>query len=127
MKVLLWLWQVPQHLLGLLIILITRAKKQKVILPIYWVASKIPAGISLGQYIIVRPEDKLSAVQHEYGHSRQSLMFGPLYLLAVGLPSIVRNIYDRIAHKRWLPNQRYLWYYMGYPEMWADRLGGVGK
>ena len=52
-------------------------------------------------------------------------MFGPLYLLIIGLPSAIRNIYDRIAHRNWSVVDRTYWYYEGFPEKWADELGGV--
>lgn len=57
-------------------------------------------GLSLGKFIFVpkscvkngstgAEEDAL--LTHEYGHSIQSLLLGPIYLLAVGLPSIAWN------------------------------------
>jgi hypothetical protein len=58
---------------------------------------------------------------HELGHQRQSEMFGPLYLLIVGLPSIIRA---RIWVGRKLPP---LDYYKGWPENQADKLGGVER
>lgn len=60
---------------------------------------------------------------HEYGHSVQSRMFGPFYLLVVGIPSVVRVAY---AHRYYEKHgERWAGYYDGFPENWADRLGKV--
>lgn len=119
----LYLWQLPQHLLGLLLILLYRAKKKGE----YYSAKRFfNSGISLGRYIILQEDCAYSdTIKHETGHSIQSKYFGPLYLLVVGLPSIARNIWDRIGHKKWDYNKRYRWYYSAWPEKQADKLGGV--
>ena len=85
--------------------------------------------ISLGDYIILDycylGHRSSVAVAHEYGHQRQSLFLGWLYLLVVGLPFLVRNLWDRTFHGNWLPCRREKWHYDGFPERWADALGGV--
>jgi hypothetical protein len=78
------------------------------------------SGCSLGFFIIL-PESRLTlnTIGHEYGHSKQSLYLGPLYLLLVGLPSLFWNILSRFSKKIAAG------YYTRYPEKWADKLGGV--
>lgn len=124
MKVLSWLWQLPQNILGLLVITITRAKKTE---DGIWLCGYLfDSAISLGDYIIFqkyRATD--NAIKHEKGHQKQSRMYGWFYLLIVGLPSITRNIWDRIMHKNWTTARRVTWYYGGFPENQADKLGGV--
>lgn len=84
-----------------------------------------PGGISLGQYIIISENsyrDKRNRTKkHEYGHSRQSLYLGPLYLIVVGLPSILWAgfIHDMVGKE--------VSYYDVYPENWADKLGEVNR
>ena len=56
-------------------------------------------------------------LKHEHGHQIQSLYFGPLYLIFVGIPSILRVVYKNVFKKS------YEWYHSGYPEKWADELG----
>lgn len=71
--------------------------------------------MSLGRYLFVEYPTPLT-IRHEYGHFKQSMMLGPLYLVLVGLWSIIRaglNLYRNGQ------------YYNGYPENWADKLGGV--
>ena len=126
MKVLSWLWQSPQNILGLLVIGITRAKKTE---DGIWICGYLfDSAISLGDYIIFqkyRTTD--NAIKHEKGHQKQSRMYGWFYLLIVGLPSISRNIWDRIMHKNWATMRSVTWYYDGFPENQADKLGGVAR
>jgi hypothetical protein len=46
--------------------------------------------ISLGMFIFTfTPHVSDRLVRHEYGHSIQSMVLGPLYLLMIGIPSMV--------------------------------------
>lgn len=80
-------------------------------------------GVSLGRFIFMYDLGLgwSTAILHEMGHSKQSLMLGPLYLIVVGLPSIVMNVLTRASV---LDPYRY---YRRWPENWADRLGGVRR
>jgi hypothetical protein len=62
---------------------------------------------------------------HELGHARQSRLLGPLYLPIVGLPSSARAVYA-VVHRE-LTGHKWRGYYDGFPERWADRLGGVAR
>lgn len=126
-KVLLWLWQLPQNILGLLVILFTGA--HHTILNWEWIASKWPHfGVALGNYIIFGGAGgSVDSLKHEQGHQKQSVYLGPLYLIVIGLPSVAGNIYDRIAHRKWDFQSRYYWYYKLPWEAWADKLGGVTR
>lgn len=125
-KLLLYIWQLPQNLLGLLVILFTGAHKTVIS---EWVASKWPPfGVSLGNYIIFGGAGgSVDALKHEQGHQKQSRYLGPLYLLIIGLPSILGNVFDKLFHKKWPVNKRILWYYKQPWEAWADKLGGVER
>jgi hypothetical protein len=59
--------------------------------------------------------------KHEYGHSIQSAIFGPLYLFVIGYPSVVVNILTRFRVLK--PAN----YYKVFPENWADKLGQVDR
>lgn len=131
-KVLLWLWQLPQNILGLLVILVTRARYNDISSnkeENHYLSKRFNFGVCLGEYIILgrTANHVLSyiSVEHEQGHRKQSRMLGPLYLLLIGLPSFTGNIYDRIAHRNWDFQSRYYWYYKQPWEAWADKLGGV--
>ncbi len=122
LRILLFIWELPQTLLASMIIVFLRKKiikretfKHTNIL----YAKNFPGGLSLGRFIIFNARyfnDKLSK-KHEYGHSIQSLCLGWLYLIIVGLPSIMRVIVWRLLKLDSLN------YYKGYPENWANKLG----
>lgn len=133
--ILIWLWQLPQHLLAVALIKALKAEKTHYGSLWYWEFkrasrfSRLVSGVSLGSYILLpQGNDCDSVVLHEHGHSIQSRMWGPLYLLAVGIPSAVfNNLWDRLFHKKWSAAQRTHWYYSRYPEKQADMLGGVER
>lgn len=124
MKLVLYIWQLPQHLLGLLLCLALKSKIKETqkyeVSKVYWLSTKARWGVSLGQYIFLANVYTQLTVRHEYGHSIQSKMLGPFYLLAVGIPSVIQNILSRIIGGKYAAN-----YYNRYPENWANRLGGV--
>lgn len=121
LEILLWIWQTPQNIVGLVFRLIYPWK------PIPFngvdvvVDKRFKGGISLGRTVIVKAP--YSAIpdtwKHEYGHTRQSLYLGPLYLLIVGFPSLLWAWY-------WNPSRGGS-YYSFYTEKWADKLGGVER
>ena len=124
-KILLYLWQLPQNLLGLIVIVFTRAillENEQC-----WYTSVSEFGVSLGHYIIFGKGFNHNDLQHERGHQTQSMYLGWLYLIVIGLPSFLGNIWDRLAHTKWQAVRRHKWYYAQPWEAWADRLGGVDR
>lgn len=120
LRVILWVWQLPQNLLGLLMKAILRPEcsiefgRAEV-----FFSERMRGGISLGRYIHLRAGMGLpNNICHEYGHSRQSLYLGPLYLVVIGLPSLIHAALYRPEKGN---------YYDFYTEKWADRLGGVKR
>ena len=132
-QILLYVWQLPQHLLAQVIwgvlrqlksvSMLERTKDNLLIIRMH----PLEFGLSLGRYIFVHMTYGETTVKHEAGHSIQSAYLGPLYLLLIGLPSISRNIWSRLFHKKWLREKRLRWYYESWPEDHADRLGGVQR
>ena len=121
--ILLYVWQLPQNLLGLL--LVTILKPEDVYdffgCKVYY-AHRMRGGISLGRYIIIRSYLMNADSQteyHELGHSRQSKMLGWFYLLVIGIPSLI--------WAAWWNRDRDCSYYSFYTERWADRLGDVHR
>lgn len=120
LNVILWVWQLPQNFVGIVFRLIygqPNARFRGV--PIV-VSDRFPGGISLGRTIIVKYLycENNNMWNHEYGHTRQSLYLGPLYLLVIGLPSLIHAALYRPEKGN---------YYDFYTEKWADRLGGVNR
>ena len=129
------LWEAPQNVLGVLVLGIRWARGRVVAVrgeAERWLIQITEGGaVSLGwfvfwtntdnPYVPVGAENKA----HELGHGLQSRMLGPLYLPVVGLTSELRVIYA-VLH-RLLTGRRWGGYYDGFPENWADRLGGAER
>lgn len=115
---LLYLWQLPQNLLGLLFLLFIKGEERHTLNGIdFYFAKDFYGGISLGKYIILGDKDEWS-VRHEYGHCIQSKMLGPLYLIVVGLPSIIHAGFCKCVNHD---------YFDFFTEKWADKLGGIKR
>lgn len=50
--------------------------------------------------------------RHEFGHSLQNILFGPLQLFLVAIPSVCRYWYQTIRDRKGLPNKEYdaIWF-----------------
>lgn len=123
-KILHFIWGLPQNIIGGIMYLIFRwknpHKKYKnayvCVMPNRW------GCVSLGMFIFVTDINAEQTIKHEYGHTRQSMLLGPLYLLVIGLPSIIwAGCFSEYRQKH------YVSYYDFYTESWADKLGGVVK
>lgn len=86
-NILLYIWQLPQNLLGLIVRVVTQSQKSDEG-NYHW---KYYSGLSLGNYVFVNEGASLETIKHEKGHQKQSLYLGPVYLLVIGLPSFTRS------------------------------------
>lgn len=126
-------WGFPQTLLGFLVFLVNITHEH------YFyggaIATKIKGkgSVSLGWFIFIGmdiPKDKRTENRipdeemesrihvHEYGHTFQSLLLGPLYLIIIGIPSLIwaKSTYFRKKDVR-------IAYNSFYTESWANRWG----
>lgn len=125
LHIVLYMWQLPQNLVGLLfmaflkpLVLLEDTGYAKV-----YRSNRMSGGISLGQYAFVSNVGSRNenTIRHEgIGHPRQSRMLGPLYLIVIGLPSLLWAW----SHNWIAAEKSYYWF---YTEKWADRLGGVER
>jgi hypothetical protein len=126
-------WELPQNTLGALLYGVQRAlgnvkstsfERERVMVELGSIGA-----ISLGLFVFHTQKDNSYVPvgrenkDHEYGHSIQSRLLGPLYLPVVGLMSELRAFYA--FGYRHLKGKRWDGYYNGFPEDWADRLGKV--
>ncbi len=125
-------WEAPQSLLGVAILAAEAATKRIVDIEVEdgrLLVESIGTGISLGHVVFWSRENSrwhdldLRNRAHELGHTKQSRMLGWLYLPIIGLPSISRAAYALVYRE--MTGRPWTRYYEGYPEKWADRLGGV--
>lgn len=118
------MWQLPQFLLGSLLLLILRKhiilRKDYKDTNVYILDGKF-TGASLGGLIFVNKahKDRDRIIKHEYGHFKQGITFGWLYLIIIGIPSGGMNLLTRWKILK-IEN-----YYKRWPENWADKLGKV--
>lgn len=91
--------------------------------------------ISLGLFVFVAPgpgyvspsqgtftKEELSSrlLVHEYGHTIQSLVLGPLYLIIIGIPSFLWANTPRFARMR---REKKYSYFRFFTESWANLWG----
>ena len=122
-NLILFIWQLPQHLLAILYIgyLVMMCKdlgvdsryKQVIVIPCI-----MRGAVTLGCYVFVGLNSEYrKTVKHELGHTIQSKILGPLYLIVIGIPSItycgLRRIFPSLRKKN---------YYAFYTEKWANNL-----
>lgn len=128
---LLAVWQLPQNIAGAVITCILFIRDINTVYTsdgIVLTTHFFDSAVSLGHFIIGELDSfGVEDYRHENGHRMQSRILGPLYLPVVGIVSLARNIMDRLFHRNWTYERRCEWYYGGFPEKWADRLGGVDR
>lgn len=150
------IWQFPQTIGGFFLLMflyitrqVTREEKFKNKRVIRVVHTCPIGAVSFGEIIILRERWEMLSPQvknHEYGHSIQSVIIGPLYLIVIGIPSLLLNSFQAFKFKKvekellkkhgsktWqyyteLETRRTYYlteYYKFYTEAWADFIGGV--
>ncbi len=121
-------WGLPQTLLGLVLFL--RHIKAPHAFYRGCIRTEWPhgGGVSLGLFIFTADaahapsaERRAALAAHEYGHTLQSLLLGPLYLFTVGIISFTWANAPRFRRMR---AECGLPYSHCFVERWADRLGG---
>ncbi|MBQ8791775.1 MAG: hypothetical protein IJZ51_10760 [Ruminiclostridium sp.] len=129
-------WGIPQSLAGFMIFLINIRKRHfiyhgavvtewslgsSVSLGLFvFVAEGCPAHCENGREVYTKEEMSRRLLVHEYGHTVQSLIFGPLYLIVIGLPSI---IWAGLPPCRKLRRKKRIPYTVFFTERFANFLG----
>ena len=115
-----WTWGIVQNIAGLVMFVAAGRGKARG----YHGAAvrnwNLSGSMTLGMFILMDRGHGDDILAHEWGHTIQSIILGPLYLLAVGLPSIIwagLPAFDRYRSTRHVPYDRL------YCEGWATRLG----
>ena len=120
LQILLILWQLPQSLVGVLMLPFL-GKLELIDYRNYCWCFKgkyMQGGISLGcfSFLGIYTSKRETAVAHELdGHTVDSKIWGPLYLLVIGIPSILNA---------WIGFTKC--YYNFYTERWANKHAGLG-
>ena len=121
-KAILFIWQLPQHIVALIYylwLLMDKSVVRKEKHDGYTIIFKDTYdNVALGQYVFAWEDEIELKIMHETGHVKQSKMLGPLYLFVIGIPSGLWNL----THESICPRKSYYWF---YPEAWANRLAGI--
>ena len=118
-KVLIWLlaftWELPQTMFALLLMVFMRTKPldhKKRIRRTH--SNGYLTCFSLGEFSFfswndIGTWDWDDTQKHELGHSIQSRILGPLYLILIALPSVIWNAMSRMDNKtgRWMSEHYY--------------------
>lgn len=116
LQILLYFWQLPQNIFGQIFLVFIKGEKKHQIGNIkFYYAKNFKGGISLGDYIIIGYIHEKS-VKHEYGHCIQSKILGWLYLIIIGLPSLIHAGLCKCKKHS---------YYDFFTEKWANKLVGI--
>lgn len=128
-------WGILQTVLGLIVFLLHIGDKHYFYHGAVITEWKGKSSVSLGLFVFVTKEpyfyeklkdeytmEKLSArlLVHEYGHTIQSLILGPLYLIVIGLPSTLWGFLPHLNKKR---KKECISYFAFFTEKWANYLG----
>lgn len=131
LSVLAMIWQLPQTIIGALValfgVLFCNKRSYSVLetklIGLFELQMNVSCNFrfcfSLGPFVITPHPVPQRIMLHESGHSIQSLYLGPLYLIVVGVPSMILIAFKKIFKKS------DDWYHSHYPESWADKLSGV--
>ena len=122
-NLILFIWQLPQHIVAFIyfVYLVMMCKdlgvdsryKQAIVIPCI-----MRGAVTLGNYVFVGLHSEYrKTVKHELGHTIQSKILGPLYLIIIGIPSITY-----CGLRRLFPSLRKKNYYDFYTEKWANNL-----
>lgn len=122
-NLILFIWQLPQHIIALIYFgyLVMMCKdlgidsryKQAIVIPCV-----MRGAVTLGNYVFIGLNSEYKkTVKHELGHTIQSKILGPLYLIVIGIPSITY-----CGLRRVFPSLRKKNYYDFYTEKWANNL-----
>ena len=108
-------WGLPQTLLGFIVLLINIKNKHYFYHGAIITERNVPSSVSLGMFVFTTtnpmkdkrtknkiPDEELSKrlLVHEYGHTIQSLIFGPLYLIVMGIPSTLWGFLPYFQNKK---------------------------
>jgi len=117
-------WGILQTLAGAVMFLVLIRRKHFIYRGCVATEWKLRSSASVGIFIFVSSslEGRLRGeiIVHEYGHTVQSVILGPLYPLVIGIPSAVWCLAPPFVRMR---EKRNISYYSFYPEKWANRLG----
>ena len=133
--VLQWTWGFLQSLIGLIVFLVNFREKHYLFHGAVISEWNDSSSVSLGMFVFVTKDpyydDKLKKnyskqemayllLVHEYGHTIQSLLLGPLYLIVIGIPA---SLWGFLPHCAKMRREKQMSYFSFFTEKWANIWG----
>jgi len=127
-----WTWGIVQNIVGLLVFIVTLRNRHYVFRCAVVTNWNHPYSMGCGLFIFLgnhsysyysdEKNDKINydVLVHEYGHTIQSIILGPLFVFVVAIPSLLwasLPFFGKLRAKKGLS------YYWLYCEKWANVLG----
>lgn len=116
-----WTWGFPQTFVGFIVYLICRKCPHGTYRSCITTRWNNRGSMGMGMFLFLGSEDPQVRV-HEFGHSAQSLILGPLFLPVMGIPSL---LWCNLPPCRRLRKKKNISYYRFYPESTANYLGSL--
>ena len=124
-------WGILQTLVGFVVFMINICRKHYLYHGAIVTEWKLGSSLSMGLFLFVASEsgacgncskEKVDTrlVVHEYGHSVQSLILGPMYMFAMAIPSM---LWAGLPCFEKLRRRKKIKYHWLYTERWANHLG----
>lgn len=123
-----WTWGIIMTLIGACVAAVCSAmgyKAQKHAGAIYYEVGKKPwGGICLGQYFFCSPGATKHTKDHEFGHSLQNCIWGPLFPFVIAIPSFVRCQKFNSNIRKGIPNEEdyYAIWFEGQASEWGEKM-----
>ena len=117
-----WTWGILQNIAGLAVFLVNIRKKHYIYRKCVVTEWNSPdSSMGLGMFIFIGKCDvgNREILAHEYGHTVQSVILGPLFLFVIAFPSLFWANSRRMIQRR---RNRNISYYHFYPERWANHI-----
>ena len=114
-----WTWGFPQSFVGLIVFLLNRHKPRETYRGCIVTRWNNRGSMGMGMFLFLGCDDPQVRV-HEFGHSVQSLILGPLFLPVMGIPSF---LWCNLPVCRRMRKKKGISYYRFYPESTANALG----
>ncbi len=115
-----WTWGLPQNLIGLFLRLFSKGKAEGCYHGAVVKRWTISGSAGMGMFLFLDKDADQAMLTHEYGHSLQSIILGPLFLPIIALPSLLWAGLPAARRYRRRRGRSYYWF---YPERWANTLG----
>ena len=112
-------WGIIQNILGYILFMINITREHYLYRGSIVTVWGKHGSMCLGLFIFMDKNADIRVLNHEYGHSIQSCILGPLYLIVIGIPSY---LWANIQYLRNYRDNKRVSYYTFYPERWANHL-----